>query len=63
MRTSKKIEQQFAVKLEADLLKRLRLESLNTGTTIREIVAEALDARLPTKIRIVDDDAERRASR
>ena len=62
MKTSKRIEQQFAVRLEAGLLKRLRLESLDTGVAIREIVAAALDAHLPKSIRIVDDD-ERRASR
>ncbi len=62
MRTSKKIEQTFSVKLDANLLKRLKLESVNTETTIRSIVAEALDARLPGKIRIVTDD-DRRASR
>lgn len=59
METERETERPFAVALPTALIARLRLESARSMRTIKAIVAEALDARLPSEITITTRKSKR----
>jgi predicted DNA-binding protein len=47
---------QFGCRLPPELVRRLRLYSVNSGRRISHVVAEALESFLPKKITVREDD-------